>query len=129
GEAVVEEIEVSARGVIERSFSVCGDYSASCKMEDGSLSQACEFAVCELDGGLPSTEISRGTPWEIKLTTDNMNAIIVYFKHPGNGYDEHNIFITAEDRQAGTVTIPASVTQNADTMQVWLIGENRYGRL
>jgi hypothetical protein len=27
------------------------------------------------------------------------------------------------------VTIPASVTAKADKMQVWLIGENRYGRL
>mgnify|MGYP000275968822 FL=1 len=71
----------------------------------------------------------RGAPWEIELTSDNMNAIIVYFKNSADGYDEHNVFITEEDRKAGKVTIPASVIQNADKMQVWLIGENRYGRL
>jgi hypothetical protein len=129
GDKVLEEIESPGKGVIERSFETCGDYTAHCVMQDGSLSQACEFAVCELDASLPPTEIARGTPWEIQLTTDNMNAIIVYFKNPADGYDEHNVFITAEDRKAGRVTIPASVTQNADKMEVWLIGENRYGRL
>ncbi len=39
------------------------------------------------------------------------------------------MFITAEDRKKGSVTIPASVIAKADKMQVWLIGENRYGRL
>ncbi|HIE99315.1 MAG TPA: hypothetical protein EYQ63_20500 [Fuerstia sp.] len=58
-----------------------------------------------------------------------MNAIILYFKNSANGYDEQNVFITEEDREAGKVTISASVLQNANTMQVWLIGENKYGRL
>jgi hypothetical protein len=98
-------------------------------MKDGSLSQACEFAVSELDFSLPAANVSRGTSWEIELTSDNMNAIIVYFKNSADGYDEHNVFITEEDRKAGKVTIPASVIQNGDKMQVWLIGENRYGRL
>lgn len=126
---VVEEIEAPGKGVVERSFDICGDYSAYCKLDDGSLSQACEFAVCELDAQLPPTSVSREASWDIKLTTDNMNAIIVYFKNPADGHDEHNVFITEEDRRSGKVTIPASVTQNADRMQAWLIGENRYGRL
>jgi hypothetical protein len=129
GDQVVEEIKTPGKGVVERSFETCGDYTAHCVMQDGSLSEACEFAVCELDFSDPPAEISRGTPWEIGLTTDNMNAIIVYFKNSADGYDEHNVFITNDDRRAGKVTIPASVTQNADRMQVWLIGENRYGRL
>jgi hypothetical protein len=114
---------------VERSFETCGDYTAHCVMQDGSLSQACEFAVCELDFSLPPAKISRGTPWEIELTTDNMNAVIVYFKNSADGYDEHYVFISEDDRKAGKVTVPASVTHNADRMQVWLIGENRYGRL
>ena len=129
GDKVVEETKLPGKRVVERSFDTCGDYTAYCVMMDGSLSQACEFAVCELDFSLPPTKISRGAPWEIELTTDNLNAIIVYFKNSADGYDEHNVFITKEDRKAGKVTIPASVTQNADKMQVWLIGENRYGRL
>jgi hypothetical protein len=129
GNQVVEEITMPGKGVVERSFDRCGEYTAHCVMKDGSLSRACEFAVCELDFSLPSPKISRGRPWDIDLTTDHMNAIIVYFKNSANGYDEHNVFITEEDRKAGKVTIPAGVTRNADRMQVWLIGENRYGRL
>jgi hypothetical protein len=129
GDQVVEEITPPGKGVVERSFETCGDYTAHCVMQDGSLSQACEFAVCELDFSLPPAKISRGTPWEIELTTDNMNAVIVYFKNSADGYDEHYVFISEDDRKAGKVTVPASVTHNADRMQVWLIGENRYGRL
>lgn len=129
GDTVVEELPISAKGVIERAFETCGDYSVYCIMKDGSQSQACEFAVCALDFRLPSHPISRGMAWDIELVSDNMNAIIVYFKSSTDGHDEHNVFITEEDRKAGKVTIPASVTQSADKMQVWLIGENRYGRL
>lgn len=129
GGKVVEEIEHPGMGVVERSFDTCGDYTAHCVMQDGSLSQACEFAVSEIDFRLPAASVSRGKSWDIELTSDNMNAIIVYFKNSADGSDEHNVFITAEDRKAGKVTIPASVIQNANKMQVWLIGENRYGRL
>jgi hypothetical protein len=125
----VENITHPGKGVVERSFNICGDYTAHCVMKDGSLSQACEFAVCELDFSLPAAEVSRGASWEIELTSDNMNAIILYFKNSANGYDEQNVFITEEDREADKVTISASVLQNANTMQVWLIGENKYGRL
>ena len=129
GEKIVREIKHPGKGVVERSFDACGDYTAHCVMKDGSLSQACEFAVCELDFSLPTAKVPRGSPWEIGLTSDNMNAIIVYFKNSADGYDEHNVFITEEDRRVGKVTIPASVIQTGDKMQVWLIGENRYGRL
>ncbi len=129
GSEEVEEIVNPGKGVLARSFDTCGDYTAHCVMQDGSLSQACEFAVCELAFKLPSMDVSRGKPWEIELTTDNMNAIIVYFKNSKDGSDEHNVFITEEDRRSGKVTIPASITQDAEKVQVWLIGENRYGRL
>jgi hypothetical protein len=129
GEKVVEEIERPGKGVVERSFNVCGDYTALCVMQDGSLSQACEFAVCELDFHLPAAKVPRGKPWEIELTSDNMKPIIVYFKNSAMAADEHNVFITAEDLKAGKVTIPASVIQHADKLQVWVIGENQYGRL
>ena len=98
-------------------------------MNDGSLSQACEFAVCELDFSLPAAKVSRGKSWEIEFKSDNMNAIILYFKNSADGSDEHNVFITKKDRESGKVTIPANVIQNANKMQIWLIGENQYGRL
>lgn len=129
GDKTIQTIEHPGKGVVEHSFDTCGDYTAHCVLQDGSLSQACEFAVSQLDFRLPTANVSRGKSWEIELTTDNMNAIIVYFKNSAEGSDEHNVFITAADRKAGKVTIPASVIQNANKMQVWLIGENRYGRL
>ena len=42
GESVVQEIHRPGKGLVERSFSTCGDYTAHCVMRDGSLSQACE---------------------------------------------------------------------------------------
>jgi hypothetical protein len=126
---LVEQIKLSGKGVVERNFETCGDYTAHCVMKDGSMSQVCEFAVCDLEFQLPPYPVPRGKLWEIKLGSENMNAIILYFKSLSSGYDEHNVFITAEDRKKGSVTIPASVIAKADKMQVWLIGENRYGRL
>lgn len=126
---IVEEIKQPGKGVIERTFEHCGDYTAHCVMKDGSQSQACEFAVCDLDFQLPATKVTRGKDWTLDLQSDNMNPIIVYFKNTASGYDEHNVFITDTDRKAGKVTIPAGVIEKANKMQVWLIGENRYGRL
>ncbi|MGB0580173.1 MAG: hypothetical protein ACPGVU_10770, partial [Limisphaerales bacterium] len=126
---LVEKIKLTGTGVVERVIDTCGDYTAHCEMADGSRSQACEFAICDLGFTLSSKPVPRGKPWEIKLSSDNMNAIIVYFKSLSSGYDEHNVFITEEDRKNGKVTIPASVIAKADRMQIWLVGENRYGRL
>ena len=126
---VLEEVLNPGLGVLERIFEFCGDYTAYCKLKDGTLSQACEYSVCEIDFEIPSEQVQRGMEWEIALATDNMKAMIVYFKSSNDGSDEHNVFITEEDRKAGRVKIPSSVTQKAQQMQVWLIGENRYGRL
>lgn len=129
GGSVVEEVQQPGKGVVERSFGTCGDYTAHCVTNDGSPSQACEFAVSELDFSIPAEKVSRGTSWKIEFTTDNMKAIILYFKNSADGSDEHNVFFTEENRKSGKVTIPASVISKADKMQVWLIGENQYGRL
>ena len=115
--------------MLERSFSTCGDYTAHCVMNDGSTSQACEFAVCDLDFSLPAQAVSRDEPWEIEFTSDNMNVIIAYLKSSTNSYDEHNVFVSEQDRQNGRVVVPAGLIQSKGNMQVWLIGENRYGRL
>jgi len=129
GDKVVEEINQPGKGVIERSFSTCGDYTAHCVMNDGSLSQACEFAVCRFDFSMPAEKISRSQPWEINISSDNMNMIIAHLKSDKNGYDEHHVFITEQDRKNGKVVIPANLIQDKGKMQVWLIGENKYGRL
>lgn len=129
GDAVLERIDRPGKGVIERAFSTCGDYTAHCVMEDGSLSQACEFSVCDLDFETPGEEIAIGKSWEIDIESENMSIIILYFKSRANSYEEHNVFVTEQQRRAGKVVIPSKMIQSKGKMQVWLIGENRYGRL
>lgn len=128
---VVEEVPQPGLGIVERTFSECGDYTAFCMMKDGSQSQACEFSVCDLDLDIPDAGVTLGEPWEIGFRSDNMNVIIVYFrlKLASGSYGQKNVFVTEQDRTAGKITIPASLAELPGEMEVWLIGENKYGRL
>ena len=58
-----------------------------------------------------------------------MNIIIMYFRSDINSYGQHMLFLSDEDRQNGKVVIPADLIQDKGKAQVWLIGENKYGRL
>ncbi|HAH48489.1 hypothetical protein [Gimesia sp.] len=129
GDKVVKEIDQPGKGVIELAFSTCGDYTAHCIMHDGSQSQACEFSVCDLDFSISAETASKSEPWELKIHSDNMKVIMALLVNKADSYDYHNIYMTEQDRQKGTVNIPANLIQTAGTMQVWLVGENKYGRL
>jgi hypothetical protein len=129
GGAVAEEIDRPGKGLVERSFTTCGDYTAHCVMRDDSLSQACEFSVCDLDFKLPGEEVVLGQSWELEFSSDNMNITIVYFRSDTNSYGQHMVFLSDEDRKNGKVVIPADMIQDKGKAQVWLIGENKYGRL
>jgi len=82
GDAIIEEIALRGTGVIERLFSDCGNYSAHCVISDGSLSQACEFSVCDLDFSLPAESPTRDEPWDIKFTARNLSVIAVRLMNP-----------------------------------------------
>jgi len=130
GDAVVERIALRGRGVVERLFSDCGDYTAQCVMSDGSLSQACEFSVCDLDFSLPAETPSRNKPWEIEFTARNLSVITVQLMSPKPpNYGRYNVWLTEQDRRRGKVAVPAGVIRDTGTVRVWLIGENKYGRL
>ena len=130
GDTVVEEIALRGRGVIERLLSDCGDYTARCVMSDGSLSQACEFSVCDLDFRLPAATPARDKPWEIEFTARNLNVITVQLMSPKPpDYGRYNVWLTEQDRRNGKVTVPAGLIRDAGAVHVWLIGENKYGRL
>ncbi len=130
GDAVVEEINDPPKGVAERLFSTCGDYTAYCVMADGSQSQACEFAICDLDFRPKAETVSVGKPLELEFTSDNMKVVIAFLCVPPSALAYHGcVFVTEKNRQKGKVTIPADLIRNEGTMQIWLIGENRYGRL
>ena len=129
GDSVVEEVEVRGKGIVERSFSACGDYTAHCLMNDGSSSRACEFSVCDLDFRTSVKTIPLGEPWEIEFTSDNMDVIIVYLYCEADEYGHRTVYVTDQDRRNGKVVIPAGLVENTGRWQIWLIGENRYGRL
>ena len=129
GDTVVEQITLHGRGVIERLFSDCGDYTAQCVMSDGSLSQACEFSVCDLDFSLPAETPTRDKPWEIKFTARNLSVIAVRLMNPKPPYDRYIVWLTEQDRRSEKVTVPAGLVRDTGLVQVWLIGENKYGRL
>jgi hypothetical protein len=129
GDTIVEQIKVHSKGVIERLFSECGDYTAHCVMSDDSLSQACEFSVCDLDFNLPAEAPTRDKPWDIKFTAGNLNVIAVWLMNPKPPYKRYIVWPTEQDRRNEKVTVPAGLVQDKGLVQVWVIGENKYGRL
>jgi len=126
---VVEAVALDGPGLHERSFDTCGDYTAHVIHADGSPSQACEFAVCDLDLCLPSESISMSQQWQVGFTAENINVIAVYLWNSSDSYGRHPIFLTDEQRKAGSITIPADLLKKTGTLQVWLIGEHPFGRL
>jgi hypothetical protein len=129
GGAMMEEIALDGPGVQERTFAQCGDYTAHVVRADGSSSQACEFAVCDLDFRLPVGKVSRAKDWQVKFTSKNMEIIALYLSNESDSYGRHPLFITEADRRAGTATVPAGLLNKKGTLQVCLIGEHPLGRL
>jgi len=129
GGTVVEQINVQGKGVIERLFADCGDYTARCVMSDGSLSQACEFCVCDLDFSLPAETPRRDKPWDIKFTACNLSVIAVRLMNPKPPYKRCIVWLTDQDRSSNKVTIAADLIEDEGPVWVWVIGENKYGRL
>jgi len=126
---VVEEIALDGPGVHERTFEICGDYTAHVMHKEGSQSQACEFAVCDLDLRLPADSVPMAGGWQVGFGSENMKVIAVYLWNSGDSYGRHPLFLTEEQRRAGSLTIPTGLLKKPGTLQVWLIGEHKLGRL
>jgi hypothetical protein len=129
GGEVVEEIALDGPGVHERTFATCGDYTAHVARPDGSTSQACEFAVCDLALRLPAGSVSLAGAWDLEFTSENMDVIAVYLSNNADSYGRHPLFVSEEQRRRGTFTVPGGLLKKAGTLQVWLIGEHPLGRL
>lgn len=129
GDEVIERILITQKGVLTRSFTKSGDYSAFCLMSDGAKSSACEFSVCDLGFGDAEDEVVAGAPLEIPFYSDNMKVIILRLISKGSRKIRHNVFVSEAERERGSVMIPAELTEDPGKLQVWMIGENRYGRL
>lgn len=129
GGELVEEIALDGPGVHERTFAACGDYTARVMHKDGSLSHACEFAVCDLDLRLPADRAPLAGDWKVRFSSENMNVIAIYLWNTADSYGRHPLFVTEEQRRHGSLTVPAGLLKKAGTLQVWLIGEHKLGRL
>lgn len=129
GEKEVEEVALDGPGVHERSFDTCGDYTAHVIHKHGSQSQACEFAVCDLDLSLPKGNVSMNGGWQVRFSTESMKPIVIYLWNEADSYGRHPLFLTEEQRRAGSLTIPAGLLKKHGKLQVWLIGEHPLGRL
>lgn len=129
GGTTVEEIPVTQPGVHERLLADCGDYTAYVVHADGSKSAACEFAVCDLDLRLPSDSVQLDQDWKVNFSSDNIQPIAVYLWSDADGYGRHPLFISAEQRQQGSLTVPGNLLKKPGNLQVWVIGEHKLGRL
>ena len=129
GGKAVEEIALDGPGVHERTFESCGNYTAHVIHKDGSQSQACEFAVCDLDLRLPADNVPMAGGWQVEFGSENMKVIAVYLWNSADSYGRHPLFLTEEQRRAGSLTIPTGLLKKPGTLQVWLIGEHKLGRL
>ena len=98
-------------------------------MSDGSLSQACEFSVCDLDFSLPAETPVRNKSWEVKFTARNLSVITLQLISPKPPYSRYHVWLTEPDRRSEKVAVPAGLIRDTGLVRVWLIGENKYGRL
>lgn len=129
GGEVVEEIALKGPGVVERAFTTCGDYTAHVVRPDGSKSPACEFAVCALNLHLPSGSWPLSEELKVGFQSENMKVIAVYLSSQSDSYGRHPLMVSEEERRAGTFSVPEGLLKKPGTVEVWLIGENRLGRL
>jgi hypothetical protein len=129
GGAVVEEIPLKSTGVVERTFTTCGDYTAHVVRPDGSASPACEFAVCTLDLQLPTASKPLSDELKVGFHSENMDVIAIFLHSESDSYGRHSLFVSEEERRAGSFTVPTGLLKKPGTVEVWLIGENRLGRL
>jgi len=129
----VETIAVDGPGIIERTFTVSGDYTAHCVMADGSPSQACEFAVCSIEARPVKAQVGLDEPWSITFKAENMKVLLVQVR-PAASEDNPEatlvyLWLTDEDRARGIVEVPAGIFDRERRYTFWVEGEHRYGRL
>ncbi|TDU67208.1 hypothetical protein EI77_03410 [Prosthecobacter fusiformis] len=125
----VEEVTLTGLGLVERTFTTCGDYTAHVVRPDGSASPACQFAICDLHLSLPTGSAPIDKDWTVHFTSENIEIAAVYLYNEADSYGRHPIVLPPEQRRSGKTTIPANLLKKPVTLQVWLIGQHPLGRL
>ncbi len=85
--------------------------------------------MCDLDLRLPGGSVSLSEEWKVGFTSENMDVIAVHLWNSADSYGRHPIFLSDEERRNGSLTVPAGLLKKPGTLQVWLIGEHKLGRL
>jgi hypothetical protein len=85
--------------------------------------------VCDLALSLPAESVSLTESWKVGFTSEKMDIIAIYLSSESDSYDRHSLFVSEEQRRAGSIPIPAGLLKKAGTLQVWLTGEHALGRL
>ncbi|MCA9087892.1 MAG: hypothetical protein KDA90_04580 [Planctomycetaceae bacterium] len=129
GDRLEEAIPLSQPGLTERTLTTCGDYTAHVVRPDGSTGQPCEFAICDLNLSLPEESVRLDEEWNVDFATENINPIAVYLWNEADSYGRHPLFLTKDQREQGSIIVPANLLKKPGTLQVWLIGEHKLGRL
>jgi hypothetical protein len=125
----VEEIPLSRPGLVERTFTTCGNYTAHVVRPDGSTSPACQLAIADLHLRLPPGTAPIDKDWTVHFTSENIEIAAVYLYNEADSYGRHPIVLTPEQRRSGKATIPAHLLKKPGTLQVWLIAQHPLGRL
>jgi hypothetical protein len=81
-------------------------------------SSRCRRTKCRLKGG-----------WQVGFQRGEHQPIVIYLWNEADSYGRHPLFLTEEQRRAGSLTIPANLLKKPGKLQVWLIGEHKLGRL
>lgn len=129
GDKVIEEFALNGPGLHERTFDTCGDYTAQVIHTDGKPSQACEFAVCDLQLTLPKEKAPMKGNWQAHFTTENIKPIIIYLWNDADSHGRHPLFLTDEQHRTGSLTIPTNLLKKPGKLRAWLIAEHKLGRL
>ncbi len=125
-DTVIESIQLDGVGIIERAFSVCGDYTAHCVMKNGTPSQACEFSVCALESGPVAQKAGLNQPWTVEFSAENMNVFLLRIRRPaiGDSYTApYYLWLTDEGRRRNSVVVPADVLPETGEFSFSVEGE------
>lgn len=85
--------------------------------------------MCDLELRLPEGSVSLAKEWRVEFQGENIPIAAIYLFNEADSHGRHPIVLSAEERRAGSVSVPAGLLKKPGKLQVWLIGEHRLGRL
>lgn len=129
GGRIYERIALSETGVIERTINNVGEYTAKCRMDDGSYSQACQFAICS-----STIELSPSTPdhtadFTVRFSASNAIPRFVFITCVDDISKRYFFFLNDADRANGHIIIPANTIDYAGDIWAIVVSENNLGRV